>query len=87
MPVAAQVWGQFGHDDQVTLADRDPSVTAGADVALAGCVRLYRGGGLYAEGFAHSASATATGIDATAVKPSTGVVRRLLRGLMCTAAW
>ena len=87
VPVAAQVGGQFGHYHQVTFADRYPPVTAGADVALAGCVRLYRRGGLGAERFAHSTSATATGIDAAAVKPSTGIVRRLLRGLMCTEAW
>ncbi len=87
MPVAAEVGSQFGHDHQVTLPDRYPSVTAGADVALAGCVWLYRRGGLYAERPAHSTSATATRMDPAAVEPSTGVIRHLRKGLRRTGAW
>ena len=87
VPVAAQVGGQFGHYHQVTFADRYPPVTAGADVALAGCVRLYQRGGLYAEWPGHSTSATAAGIDPAAMKPSTSMVRRLRKRLMPTGAW
>ena len=80
VPVAAQVGGQFGHYHQVTFADRYPPVTAGADVALAGCVRLYRRGGLYAEGPAHNTSATVARINPAPMKPSTSAVRRLREG-------
>jgi len=87
VPMAAQVGGQFGHDHQVTLADCDPPVTAGADVALAGCVRLDGGSDLYAEEFAHSTSATVAGMGPATVETSTSVVRCLRTGLEFTGAW
>ena len=87
VPVAAQIGGQFGDDHQMTLADPYPPVTAGADVALAGRIRLDGGDDLYAEEFAHGTRATATGTVPVVMETSTIVVRCLRKGLKPTEAW
>jgi len=60
VPVATQIGLEFWNDDKVTLTGLDVSITSGADVALAGGVRLDRGDDLYPERVAHARSTTTT---------------------------
>jgi 2-(1,2-epoxy-1,2-dihydrophenyl)acetyl-CoA isomerase len=58
--VATQVGLEFRDDDEVALTGLNVPVTSGADVALAGGVRLYGGDDLYPERVAHARSTTTT---------------------------
>ena len=86
MPVAAQVGLQLWHHHQVALADFDEAVTPGAQVLLAGSVRLNRGDDLYPERTAHSTSTSATRIVPATMAMSTAVLRCWRKGLKPMAA-
>ena len=81
MPVAAEVRLQLGHHDQVTFPDFDEAVTSGAQVLLAGSVRLNRGDDLYPERTAHSTSTNAARIVPVTMAMSTAVLRCWRNGL------
>lgn len=81
MPVASQVGVQLGHDDEVSFAHFDRTVTAGTDVLLAGGIRLDRCDGLYPERAAHSTRATVSRIAPATKAKSTTVFRCWRKGL------
>lgn len=58
MPVAAQIGGKLGDHDQVADAGLDGELAAGAQVALAGGVRLDDGDVVYPERTAHNTNPT-----------------------------
>jgi len=71
VPVATQIGFEFWDDDEVPDSRLDVPVTAGADVALAGGIRLYRGDDLYPESVAHARSTTTTSKVPTTMTMST----------------
>lgn len=81
MPVAAEVGGEFGDHDEVALAGFDEAVTSGAQVRLAGRIRLDRCDDLYPERAAHSTRATVTRIVPITMATSTAVLRWARKGL------
>ena len=85
MPVAAQVWAPFGDDDEVALSDLDEAVTSGAQVTLAGRVRLHRCDDLYPVA-AHSTSAAAMRMVPITSAMSKAVRRCWRKGLKPMAA-
>ena len=69
--MAAQIGFEFWDDDKVPHTRLDVPVTSGADVALAGGIRLYWGDDLYPERVAHARSTTTTSKVPTTMTMST----------------
>lgn len=81
MPVATKVWLQLGHDDEVSLPDLDGPITSGADVPLAGGIRLHGCDDLYPEKAAHASNTAVTKSVMITTARSTVVLCRERNGL------
>lgn len=81
MPVASEIRFELGDDDEVALADFDQAVTSGAQIRLAGGVRLDRCDDLYPERAAHSTRAAVIRSVPITMATSTAVFRCWRKGL------
>lgn len=81
MPVAPEVRLELGDHDEVSLTDFDQAVTSGAQVRLAGGVRLDRCDDLYPERAAHSTRAAVIRSVPITMATSTAVLRCWRKGL------
>ena len=87
VPMAAKIGLMFRGDHQVSLAYLDRAITSGAEVALAGGVRLHRGDDLYLENAAHATRATAMRSVPITKAKSSAVLRCERKGLKPMNAW
>ena len=81
MPVTAEFWFPLRDDDEVAFSDFDHPIASRAHIALAGCIGLDDGDGLYPEKTAHSTSTAATRMVPTTMAMSTAFVRWDRNGL------